>query len=186
MEKDGPPRVETVVIYLPDVHSCMPSLEEWQTMTQAYKSAADEIITRRKALVEAAAANANEANDKSQDVEMADNSTANDDDEAAAEEEAQETSVGSETNAAGEDDGETDEVVAVGDDDEEQEENLDDSTATADVSGTAATDDDGEEDGAEAGEPADDEMAEDENVTDHIGEDIVYEQAQKQFYKIVY
>uniref|UniRef100_A0A1B0GAE5 SAP domain-containing protein n=1 Tax=Glossina morsitans morsitans TaxID=37546 RepID=A0A1B0GAE5_GLOMM len=49
MEKDGPPRVETVVIFLPDVHSCMSSISDWQNLTQTYKAAVENAIARRTA-----------------------------------------------------------------------------------------------------------------------------------------
>ncbi|XP_065366379.1 cell division cycle and apoptosis regulator protein 1-like isoform X2 [Calliphora vicina] len=133
MEKDGPPRVETVVIYLPDVHSCMPSIEEWQTLTQVYKVAADDVIARRTALVAAAAANATEDNDKTTDVAMADDSTLADDG-------AEENPADNDDSASVNNDDEEGDGEHQGD--EEAEEKMDDSTASADVSGTAAGDED--------------------------------------------
>lgn len=40
-------RVETVVIFLPDVHSCLPSAEQWTQLTQTYKKAGENAVMRR-------------------------------------------------------------------------------------------------------------------------------------------
>lgn len=39
-------RVETVVIFLPDVHSCLPSAEQWTQLTQTYKKAGENAVMR--------------------------------------------------------------------------------------------------------------------------------------------
>ncbi|XP_054729601.1 cell division cycle and apoptosis regulator protein 1-like isoform X1 [Anastrepha obliqua] len=56
-KKDAQPRIETVVIYLPDVHSCMPNSTQWQELTQVYKNAVEGVIARKNAAAKAAAAN---------------------------------------------------------------------------------------------------------------------------------
>lgn len=56
-KKDAPPRIETVVIYLPDVHSCMPNAAQWQELSQVYKSAVENVIARKSAAAKTAAAN---------------------------------------------------------------------------------------------------------------------------------
>ncbi|XP_046802057.1 cell division cycle and apoptosis regulator protein 1-like [Lucilia cuprina] len=168
MEKDGPPRVETVVIYLPDVHSCMPSIEEWQTLTQVYKTAADDVIARRAALVAAAAAaNVTEDNDKTNDVEMADNSALADD--SAMEGGDDENPHKDEESTVQNNDEEDVEEEHANEDD--SEEKMDDSTASADVSGAAAADEDVVIEDAEAGENVEETAAAaaeaaEENVTD--------------------
>ncbi|KAM7348866.1 cell division cycle and apoptosis regulator protein 1-like isoform 2-T2 [Cochliomyia hominivorax] len=168
MEKDGPPRVETVVIYLPDVHSCMPSIEEWQTLTEVYKSAADDVIARRSALVAAAAANASDdnENDKTNDIEMADNSTLADD---AADDSVNEKSTDNDEteNNDGEDEADGEQH---GENEEDDNEIMVDSTASGDVSGAAAADseNEGDADVNEGHENDETDAAEaaDENVTD--------------------
>jgi hypothetical protein len=40
-----PARIETVVIFLPDVHSCMPNRSEWDDVKQQYKQALEKILT---------------------------------------------------------------------------------------------------------------------------------------------
>lgn len=39
-----PARVETVVIYLPDVRSCLPTRIEWDGLSASYKQKMDEVI----------------------------------------------------------------------------------------------------------------------------------------------
>ncbi|XP_037805518.1 cell division cycle and apoptosis regulator protein 1-like isoform X2 [Lucilia sericata] len=159
MEKDGPPRVETVVIYLPDVHSCMPSIEEWQTLTQVYKTAADDVIARRAALVAAAAAaNVTEDNDKTNDVEMADDSALADD--SAMEGGDEENPDKDESTAQNNDEEDVQEEHA---DEEDPEEKMDDSTASADVSGAPAADEDVVIEDADAGDNVDETAAAEEN-----------------------
>lgn len=43
-----PSRVETVVIYLPDIHSCMPTRSEWENLAADYKVAATNHLNRLK------------------------------------------------------------------------------------------------------------------------------------------
>ena len=40
-----PARIETVVIFLPDVHSCMPNRSEWEGVQQQYKQALEKLLT---------------------------------------------------------------------------------------------------------------------------------------------
>ncbi|XP_070503451.1 cell division cycle and apoptosis regulator protein 1-like isoform X2 [Chironomus tepperi] len=40
-----PARIETVVIFLPDVHSCMPNRSEWDGVQQQYKQALEKLLT---------------------------------------------------------------------------------------------------------------------------------------------
>lgn len=37
-------RVQTVVIYLPDIRSCLPTAEEWQTLRQQYKTTLEGVL----------------------------------------------------------------------------------------------------------------------------------------------
>lgn len=72
MENDAPPRVETVVIYLPDVHSCMPTLTEYETLSGLYRSTAENIIARRTAAFNKnaiAAANTDDNNESNANAE---------------------------------------------------------------------------------------------------------------------
>ncbi|XP_037936837.1 cell division cycle and apoptosis regulator protein 1-like [Teleopsis dalmanni] len=46
-KKDGPPRVETVVIFVPDVHSCMPTTTQWQNLAETYKTSVENVIARK-------------------------------------------------------------------------------------------------------------------------------------------
>ncbi|XP_073831168.1 cell division cycle and apoptosis regulator protein 1-like [Musca autumnalis] len=82
MEKGGPPRVETVVIFLPDVHSCMPSVAEYNTMCGLYKATAEKIISRRAAAankaIAAAPTNSDENNQSSSNQADESNAEAND------------------------------------------------------------------------------------------------------------
>jgi hypothetical protein len=40
-----PARIETVVIFLPDIHSCMPNRSEWDGVQQQYKLALEKFLT---------------------------------------------------------------------------------------------------------------------------------------------
>lgn len=42
-----PSRMETVVIYLPDINSCMPTYSEWNILTQDYKAAVEKILNSK-------------------------------------------------------------------------------------------------------------------------------------------
>lgn len=49
-KKDGgseikPARIENVVIFLPDVHSCMPNRSEWEGVQQQYKQALEKLLS---------------------------------------------------------------------------------------------------------------------------------------------
>lgn len=48
-EKSGdivkPARIETVVIFLPDIYSCMPNRTEWETLQHQYKQACEKFLT---------------------------------------------------------------------------------------------------------------------------------------------
>lgn len=76
-KKDASPRIETVVIYLPDVHSCMPNAAQWQELSQVYKSAVENVIARKSAAAKAAATS-------NATAELADTSPNGDGDDAAA------------------------------------------------------------------------------------------------------
>ncbi|XP_011208504.2 cell division cycle and apoptosis regulator protein 1 isoform X3 [Bactrocera dorsalis] len=56
-KKDAPPRIETVVMYLPDVHSCMPNTAQWQELNQVYKNAVENVIARRSVAAKTATNN---------------------------------------------------------------------------------------------------------------------------------
>lgn len=73
MEKDGAPRVETVVIYVPDVHSCLPSVEEYQTLNSLYQASGEETIARRNAAAKARASVKTASNEENQQKEKQDN-----------------------------------------------------------------------------------------------------------------
>lgn len=168
MEKDGPPRVETVVFYLPDVHSCIPSIEEWQTLTQVYKTSAEDVITRRTALA-AATANSKDDTEKVNDVEIVD-STLGDEDEV------DEENFNNDENIQNIDDD------AEGEQEEEEEDDKINDSAVSDSDGIAGERSEEHVDAEVAeGEELieDDSNAEgvDENVTDQIGDDIVNEKA---------
>lgn len=47
-DKEVSPQVETVVIYLPDIHSCIPTISEWENLTQGYKDAVENVISRKQ------------------------------------------------------------------------------------------------------------------------------------------
>lgn len=175
MEKDGPPRVETVVFYLPDVHSCIPSIDEWQTLTQVYKNAAEDVIARRTALVAAAAALSTDENDKSNDVEIVDSTLGE-------EEEVAEENFDNDDNVLNKDD-----EAEGGDQEEEYDDDVDErindsAVSVSDEAAGAGSEEHMDAEVAEGEElDEDDSNAEgiDENVTDQIGDDIVNEKAQE-------
>lgn len=47
-----PARIETVVIFLPDVHSCMPNRSEWEGVQQQYKQALEKLLTANDSVPE--------------------------------------------------------------------------------------------------------------------------------------
>lgn len=51
-----PARVETVVIYLPDVRSCVPTRLEWDALNVSYKQKLEQVIRRSETAVDAASA----------------------------------------------------------------------------------------------------------------------------------
>ncbi|XP_075156283.1 cell division cycle and apoptosis regulator protein 1-like [Haematobia irritans] len=112
MEKDGPPRVETVVFFIPDVHSCMPTQTEYETLSALYTATSENIIARRaaqaKALASAATADDNNdsTNNETDNKAEADGDgeqNDNDDAEDAKQEENDENNEEDENNAANED-----------------------------------------------------------------------------------
>lgn len=51
-----PARVETVVIYLPDVRSCVPTRLEWDALNVSYKHKLEQVTRRSQTAVDAASA----------------------------------------------------------------------------------------------------------------------------------
>ncbi|XP_061394616.1 cell division cycle and apoptosis regulator protein 1-like [Musca vetustissima] len=138
MEKGGPPRVETVVIFLPDIHSCMPSIAEYNTMVGLYKATAEKIISRRAAATtKAIASKAANADNEGAATKPSDDNNADGDEENA--------QPGEEENMQGGDEGDGDDgennAVVEGEEQEAEGENADaDQDEQMDNSGVDAAD----------------------------------------------
>lgn len=82
-KKDGgdnsikPARIENVVIFLPDIHSCMPNRTEWDGIQQQYKKALEKLLTEPEQDSSAEAASTADKVDESKKDEAvtADNSS---------------------------------------------------------------------------------------------------------------
>lgn len=61
-----PARVETVVIYLPDVRSCLPTRIEWDGLCTSYKQKMDEVIRASESGTDSADASSSKNNESSE------------------------------------------------------------------------------------------------------------------------
>lgn len=61
-----PARVETVVIYLPDVRSCLPTRIEWDGLSTSYKQKMDEVIKASESGTDGADASSSKNNESSE------------------------------------------------------------------------------------------------------------------------
>lgn len=61
-------RIETVVIFLPDIHSCMPNRSEWDGVQQLYKQALEKFLS-----AENNSSGSNKSGSSSDDVEIVTN-----------------------------------------------------------------------------------------------------------------